>query len=388
MQDVPTPLGGMPPATFLRDYWQKRPLLIRQAIPGFQSPLTPEELAGLACEADVESRLVLEQTQEGPWQVRHGPFSEHDFHSLPDSHWTLLVQEVNRHVPEATELMDRFCFIPDWRMDDVMVSFAPTGGSVGPHVDHYDVFLVQAQGRRRWGIASAESTDRTLLPDLELGILANFVPEEAWELEPGDMLYLPPGVAHHGVALGACQTWSVGFRAPSLADMLTAAAGHLADRLDPDTRYTDPDLTRQTNPGEITPAALAKVGDLRRVLWDKVDDAEWFGCLVTENHSGPDPEPVPVPVTNAEFRALLQIRGTLHRREGTRFAYASRPNGEALLFVDGHAHPLAPAVGFAAPALCRHRTVYQTALAPGLEDSRLLELLTGLYNQGYVYFTE
>jgi 50S ribosomal protein L16 3-hydroxylase len=381
-------LGGMTPGEFLAQHWQKRPLLIRQAIPGFRSPISAEELADLACEADVESRLILEKDGESPWQLRHGPFAEEDFTTLPETHWTLLVQEMDKHLPAAAELLERFRFIPDWRIDDVMVSFAPLHGSVGPHVDSYDVFLLQAAGRRHWAIDARPERDCTLVPNLDVRILARFEPQQSWVLEPGDMLYLPPGVPHLGTAVGDCQTWSVGFHAPSQIDMLTAMAEHLAASLDPEARYEDPDLTPQQNPGEITPTALARVAALLRSLTGAADPAEWFGCLVTESRSGLEPARPDEPITAEGLRARLRAQPTLQRGAVSRFAYTIRADGGAILFVDGHALHLGPALAFLAPLLCRDRTTPTAELAPALSDAHLTDLLIRLYNEGHVQFPD
>jgi 50S ribosomal protein L16 3-hydroxylase len=187
------------PAGFLREYWQKEPLLLRTAFPDFEPQLDPDDIAGLACDEHAESRLIAGSFAEGSWTLRHGPFDEGDFAALPARDWTLLVQDVEKHYPPLRRLLARFDFLPDWRIDDLMVSVAGPGGSVGPHVDQYDVFLLQAAGRRRWQIA--RSFDPALLPGCELNVLRRFEPELEWDLQPGDVLYLPPGVAHHGIAL-------------------------------------------------------------------------------------------------------------------------------------------------------------------------------------------
>lgn len=186
--------GDITVEEFLADYWQKKPLLVRQAIPDYRSPISADELAGLACQENVESRIVLEKDRLAPWSVLHGPFYESDFSTLPDTHWTLLVQECNQHVPELALLLDSFNFIPNWRVDDIMVSYAVEHGSVGPHTDQYDVFLLQAEGTRHWKINRSLDKDAAYLEDTELRILNNFESEQDWILEPGDMLYLPPGV--------------------------------------------------------------------------------------------------------------------------------------------------------------------------------------------------
>ena len=191
-------LGGLTAREFLRDYWQRKPLLIRQAIPDFQNPLEPDELAGLSLEEEIESRLII--GQDRTWELRRGPLPEDTFAGLPERDWTLLVQSVDQFVPEVDEVLEPFRFLPSWRVDDVMISYAAPGGGVGPHYDHYDVFLLQGHGRRRWRIGQPCTADSPLIDGLELKILADFQQTDEWVLEPGDMLYLPPGIAHYGIA--------------------------------------------------------------------------------------------------------------------------------------------------------------------------------------------
>ena len=242
--------GDLTVEEFLRDYWQQKPLLIRQAFPNFISPLSPDELAGLACETDT-ARIVLEKGGKQPWEVRHGPFDEDEFAHLPDSHWTLLVNDTDQFLPELKAVLEPFRFLPDWRIDDLMISFAVEGGSVGPHIDEYDVFLIQAQGKRRWQINQQAPDKQNFLPDLELRIMRDFQVEQEWVLEPGDMLYLPPNVPHYGVALDQCMTYSVGFRAPTQADMLEKLVDDLLDEPRLGQRFSDQARELQTHAGEL-----------------------------------------------------------------------------------------------------------------------------------------
>ncbi|MCL7743484.1 cupin domain-containing protein [Guyparkeria hydrothermalis] len=250
-------LGELSVETFLRDYWQKKPVLIRGAIPGFESPLAPEELAGLACEADAPSRLILEHGEERDWQLKMGPFSEDDFRALPEDGYSLLVTDCEKLIPELMEIVERFRFVPDWRIDDLMISYAPPGGSVGAHIDDYDVFLLQAHGRRRWQIENPP-VHTAYREGLDVRILTDFTPTDEWVLEPGDMLYLPPGIPHHGVALDDCMTYSVGFRAPTQADLVGGVCDRLATVATED-RYRDPDLTPAENPGELPVATRERL---------------------------------------------------------------------------------------------------------------------------------
>ncbi|HRN60119.1 MAG TPA: cupin domain-containing protein, partial [Chiayiivirga sp.] len=231
---------GIPPAAFLRDYWQKHPLLVRGAFPGFTSPISPDDLAGLSCEEGTLGRLIVHRARGDRWQVHSGPFPEDIFASLPERDWTLLVQDVDKWDPDVAALLQHFAFLPRWRIDDVMVSFAAPEGSVGAHVDQYDVFLIQGLGQRRWMIDAGPNPPQAFRKGVELKLLQHFTPTHDWVLEPGDMLYLPPGVPHHGVALDACLTLSVGMRAPSRGELLVDLAETLAERLPETPRYADP----------------------------------------------------------------------------------------------------------------------------------------------------
>lgn len=273
----PFPLG-MPPERFLREYWQKRPLLIRNAFPGYVAPLEPEDLAGLACEEGVLARLIQHDRARDDWSVRHGPFAEDDFPGLPDHDWTLLVQDMDKWDADLRALLDHFAFLPRWRIDDVMVSFAATGGSVGAHVDQYDVFLLQARGHRRWLIDAGPNPPLDFRPDVELKLLQRFTPTHDWVLAPGDMLYLPPGVPHHGIAEDPCLTFSIGMRAPGAGELLADYADSLAAEAPDALRYADPDITPVADPNEIDAAALERVEAALRQLWREDPDrlGDWF----------------------------------------------------------------------------------------------------------------
>jgi len=308
------PLGGLSARQFLREYWQKKPLLVRNAFPGFNGLLTPECMAGLACEEDTQSRLV--QEHGGRWELRHGPFDEHDFGKLPKTKWTLLVQGLNHFLPEADRLLQQFSFIPHARLDDLMVSYAPTGGSVGPHFDSYDVFLLQGMGHRRWQISAQQ--DMTLVPGAPLRILQNFQPEQEWILGPGDMLYLPPRYAHHGVAQDDCMTYSVGFRAPSAQELVTQFLVYLQDQAKVEGMYEDPDLPLQAHPAQISSEMLRKVSKmLAQIRWDKNDISHFLGQYLSE--------PKPHIVFEPPKRPMsLQIFATRAEQHGLHLALTSQ----------------------------------------------------------------
>lgn len=388
MTDNSPLLGGLSRAQFLADHWQKKPLLIRNALPDFSNPLSPDELAGLACEEDVESRIVQERDGPQPWALEIGPFEEERFASLPESHWTLLVQECNKYLPELAALLEQFNFIPNWRVDDIMVSYAPQQGSVGPHMDQYDVFLIQGLGRRRWQINTAPVADDNIIPDLDLRIMRDFQASDEWILEPGDMLYLPPGVAHYGVALDDCMTYSVGFRTPTTSELLSGFVDDLSSTLGEQQRYHDPDLPLQTHPGEITIGARTRI---RRIIRDALNnDAaidQWFGRYISENKSGqaaPTPEQ---PLTREEFLHEFQQCGQLWRSEYARFSFIDDDGDEEItLFVDGHAWPLPRELAAGVKQLCDRRILPYANLAEILHNTPFGQLLKELYNSGYVAF--
>jgi 50S ribosomal protein L16 3-hydroxylase len=258
-------LAGLSPRAFLARHWQKRPLLVRGALPRFRDPLTPGKLLDLACRDDVESRLVVVRGGRRPFERSDGPQDRRRLARLPASDWTLLVQGVDQHEPAAARLLGLFAFIPRWRIDDVMVSFAVRGGTVGPHVDNYDVFLIQGRGRRRWQLQRRPG--KMLRRGLDIRVLRRFEPDATWVLEPGDMLYVPPGVAHYGVALEECLTYSVGFRAPSHRALVAAFAERLLASIPDDRLYTDPDLRPARSPRGALGTALRK---MRRIVRDEV----------------------------------------------------------------------------------------------------------------------
>jgi 50S ribosomal protein L16 3-hydroxylase len=253
--DQPTTLlGGISPATFMRRYWQKKPLLVRQALPGVQPPVTRAQMFALAQQEDVESRVIV--AKGDTWKLRHGPLARQALPPVKQPRWTLLVQGLDLHVDAAHEMLSRFRFVPQARLDDLMISWASEGGGVGAHMDNYDVFLIQVHGKRRWRIGPV--ADESLVPGVPLKLLAKFEPTEDVVLEPGDMLYLPPRWGHDGTAVdGECMTCSAGFRVPcenDLARELLQRLPELMDEEDKGRLYRDPKQPATATPGEIPPA--------------------------------------------------------------------------------------------------------------------------------------
>ncbi|HEV8645495.1 MAG TPA: cupin domain-containing protein [Burkholderiales bacterium] len=332
-------LGGLSASSFLRRHWQKNPLLVRKAIPGFEGIVDFRAMVELAGRDDCESRLLLRNGRH--WTIEHGPFASRYLSRLPQHNWTLLVQGVNLFLPEARQLLSRFDFIPYSRLDDLMVSYAPPGGGVGPHFDSYDVFLLQGPGQRRWKVGRQD--DLTLVDGAPLKILRHFVPQGECVLGPGDMLYLPAGFTHDGVAVDACYTYSIGFRAPSHHELVSHFLMFLEERLNPSGRYEDPDLATQAHPAGIGAAMIAQVQrTLGSIRWNRGDVEEFLGTYLTE----PKPH-----VLFSPPRGPLSLKAFLRsaRNHGLELALPAQMlysgsrlfiNGESLAIKAGEARPL------------------------------------------------
>ena len=384
--DIPLPmLGGLTAAEFLGDYWQQKPLLIRGAFPDFECPLDPDELAGLACEEGIEARLVEEHGAEGPWQVSHGPFDERTFARLPQRDWTLLVQAVDHYVPEVAELLEAFTFLPRWRLDDIMISYAPPGGSVGPHVDQYDVFLLQGSGERRWQLGGKVDDDAPILDGIDLRILERFTVEDGddWVLEPGDLLYLPPAWAHHGVSQSDdCLTLSVGFRAPSADEAITSFADYLGEQLPASLRYSDAGMAPPADPAELDDTAVQR---MRRLILETLDDpgqlAQWFGRVMTQPKYVDQLVPNETPTDPDALVAALQEGEGLLRSPGSRFAWRALDDERATLFADGD--------GAECPLPLARLVASDTPLdASLLENEGAAELLAALLDAGSLAWSD
>jgi 50S ribosomal protein L16 3-hydroxylase len=377
--------------TFLRDFWQKQPLLIRGGLAGYRCPLSAEELAGLACEEEIESRIVLEKDGVRPWEARTGPFDEEAFATLPPSHWTLLVQDVDKHIPEVAELLEPFRFLPDWRLDDIMISYAVDKGSVGPHIDDYDVFLIQAEGRRRWLIDSRPGSESNHIPGLDLRLLPDFSPEHEWLMEPGDVLYLPPNIPHWGVAEGdGCMTCSVGFRTPTFQEMASAWCDELIQHQVPEGRYRDNDIGLQDAPGEIDARALARVREHLQqfLLMDPDTQERWFGRFITEPKAHLQVEALSEPVSPEQFPALLGNAGGVERNGWSKFAFIRGRGDQDYLYVNGEEYPFSKGQdGFLETITNRHLLTHEE-LAPWLDRTECLQRLTRLFNHRHLLFDE
>ena len=373
---------------FLRDYWQRKPLLIRNPWEHWRNPIAVDELAGLACEDGIEARLIRQANvqSQGGWDVEHGPLPESRFDELESQWWTLLVQAVDHHVPEVAALIAPFRFIPNWRIDDVMVSYASDGGGVGPHFDQYDVFLIQGSGQRRWQIGPMCDSSTELLPHDDLRLLAHFEPTQEWVLEPGDILYVPPGIAHNGVAVGDyCMTYSVGFRAPSSSELIAHYCDDVLANLQDDSRYRDPGLERQANQGEISGAALARLNAMiAEKMLDPAAFANWFGRYTT-TRKYPDIDWQPEEPTEIDaLQSGIADGLPLLRNPASRFSFVRQGANSVMLFIDGQSFACSGELASFAETLCAHDSF---TLDREMGTSQpLLELLSTLFDQGSLAF--
>ncbi|TJZ65896.1 cupin domain-containing protein [Chitiniphilus eburneus] len=366
-----TLLGGMTPTRFLAEYWQKQPLLIRGAVTDFPEPMDLPRLSALARRDDVESRLI--ECRNGRWHLEHGPFDARRFRRLPDSDWTLLVQNVNHLVPHIAELLYRFDFLPGYRLDDLMISYAPPGGSVGPHYDSYDVFLLQVGGRKRWQISSDDAGN--FVEDAPIRVLRDFNPEQEWVLEHGDMLYLPPKYAHHGVALDPGMTYSIGFRAPRVQEIAGKFLEFLQDELVLDGMYADPDRTPTTAPGLIDPAFIGEIGKmLRHIEWDDEMVARFVGRYFTEPKPHVFFEPPEAALDFDVFAAAVTARGVALDLK-TQLLY-----DDSRIYLNGEELDAGPETHAVLRKLADRR-----ALPPGDYDDAVLEALYTCYDYGYLH---
>lgn len=362
---------------FLQRYWQKRPVIIKHGFKNFIDPISPDELAGLAMESEVDSRLVSHQ--EGRWQVAHGPFVSYDH--LDENNWSLLVQAVDHWHAPSSALMRPFRKLPDWRMDDLMISFSVPGGGVGPHLDQYDVFIIQGTGSRRWRVGE-KVLMKQFCPHPDLLQVAPFDAIIDSEMEPGDILYIPPGFPHEGYSLENSLNYSVGLRAPNSRELLNGYADYVLAQELGHQRYSDPDIALREHPAEVLPQETAI---LHQMVLELVQQPEhfqsWLGEFISQSRHELDIAPPEPPYQAGEIYDLLQQGECLQRLGGLRVLRIGEQcfvNGE--LISTEHLQ--------AADALCQHFEVNADRLGEALNDPAFLSLLTALINSGYWYFND
>jgi 50S ribosomal protein L16 3-hydroxylase len=371
---------------FFRDYWQKKPLCLRQALPNFQSPISADELAGLACEDFVESRLVLEHG-DTPWQLKHGPFTEKDFATLPERHWSLLVQAVNHYMPAVNDLLQYFNFLPSYYLDDVMVSYAPEQSGVGPHFDYYDVFILQGTGKRHWRLGEFCTPETAIVKDSKLSILQEFNTQEEHILELGDILYIPQQQAHWCVAAEAGLSYSIGFRTPAHSELLQSFAAEMSHHTNESQRFKILAQSVAQAPTKITDADLSQ---LQQIMQGMMQNPQlllnWIGRYVTEPKY-PDIENQVPSKKYTDIHKELSRHNSIRQNESSRFAYYDA--GDTVqLFIDGkysqHPAALKPLIAL----LCDHRELSCKDVAAMMASDTAQELLRSLLKQGVFYFVK
>jgi 50S ribosomal protein L16 3-hydroxylase len=381
--NTPLPhLGDLTPAEFLRDYWQKKPLLVRNAFPELAYRLSPEDLMELAQEESAESRIILEKGKT-PWELRKGPFTAKQFKALPKTHWTLLVQAVDHYLPELADYLDHFSFTPNWRIDDIMMSFAPEGGSVGPHYDQYDVFLIQGIGNRRWQLGQVCDETTPRIEGTPLRIIKDIDVNFDEVLGPGDLLYVPPGLSHYGVAQNDCTTYSFGFRAPVLAHLLERVVDVALENAG--TRQLFADISREAteHPGELTDK---DIDALRTQLMSLLDDKTALRNAVAPFLSEAkyeDYEPQGEEFTVEEVREAFVAGALLRRDPASRCLYTVQDGKPDALFINGEKVEFPPSISDFVGLLADHRHLDAAVLANWPDNDEALLWLTEQLELGY-----
>ncbi|PIJ51960.1 50S ribosomal protein L16 arginine hydroxylase [Erwinia sp. OLTSP20] len=361
---------------FIQRYWQKRPVVLKRGFKNFVDPLSPDELAGLAMEAEVDSRLVSHQ--QGKWQVSHGPFTHYDH--LGETNWSLLVQAVDHWHEPAAMLMRPFRMLPDWRIDDLMISFSVPGGGVGPHLDQYDVFIIQGTGRRRWRVGEKIPL-RQHCPHPDLLQVEPFDAIIDEEMEPGDILYIPPGFPHEGYSLENALNYSVGFRAPSGRELISSFADYILQHELGGERYSDPQLVPRSQPADILPTELEAVQQkMLALIQQPASFQQWFGEFISQSRHELDIAPPAPPYQPDEVYDALAAGDSLTRLDGLRVL-----NLAGNVYVNGERLRCDSEAGL--QVLAQHLTLDKVNLGNALDDPSFLAQLTALVNGGYWFFS-
>lgn len=357
--------------TFLAKHWQRQHLFIPGGFQKFAVPADGDELAGLAMEDDLDSRIVFVDGQH--WHQERGPFTQNSYHRKGS--WTLLVQGVDQHWDEAAALLNAVRFLPNWRLDDIMMSYATNGGSAGPHYDNYDVFIIQGDGQRRWQVGGLCDASSALMDNTDLRLLADFEPTSEYLMNTGDVLYIPPGIAHYGISVGDSTSFSIGFRAPRQSDLLARWADNLLNTLEDDALFSDSGREPATRSGEITKADINRARtQLLKVFDDK--DPRWFGEAITDSAA--------VLQSSADTALIIEEQGNwIARAPGSRLAWHASDD-ELLVFAHGSTHDAPLALQSILEALCDHQDV---ALSDVLQTHDAAEgLLSWLFDEGAIVF--
>ncbi|WP_024851036.1 JmjC domain-containing protein [Hydrogenovibrio kuenenii] len=375
--------GNITLDVFLKDYWQKKPLLIKNAFPNFVSPISAEELAGLSLEDEVESRIVIQKGNQD-YELKSGPFDENFYGTLPEQNWTLLVQGMDRLIPDVGTLLEQFDFIPQWRLDDIMISYATTGGNVGPHFDHYDVFLLQAAGKRNWKLTSQDCELSNYIEGVDLRLMERFVVEDDYICETGDLLYVPPKWGHHGVSLtDDCMTWSIGYRTYKGLELWDSFGDYLAENNAFQTLYQDPNWQDSAS-GEITEGSWQQAKSLlQSALQDEDTLKRWFGRFATQLDQGAAQQ-LPEPLSEDEQSDIETLIDVLREAEGIvrdpvcRFAYLNEDRN-VTLYINSAIWQDFDATPEFLQLLANQRRILQEDLTPHLDHAGNQKLLADLW---------
>ncbi|TMO67788.1 50S ribosomal protein L16 arginine hydroxylase [Pseudoalteromonas aurantia] len=371
-------------AEFLSQYWQKRPLLIKGGFTDFEDPIEPEELAGLAMEESIESRLITNHKND--WQSYHGPFE--DFSKLTEQHSTLLVQAVDHWHPIAAKLLEPFRFIPNWRIDDLMVSYSTPHGGVGPHLDQYDVFIIQGQGKRHWRVGLPDVNLKQFAQNKSLLQVEQFDATIDAVLEPGDILYIPPGCPHEGYALENALNYSVGFRAPDQKDFLSGFADHLIDSEKGLTRYSDPTLSIRDSKGELT---AQEVVQIQALMQDTLNDPEqlkqWLGAMLSQPKHDMDLAPLDPPLSTQDLAMYVSSNEVIERAGGVRAMYQVLPES-IVISVNGENYSLAEKHLESIKLLTDLPHFLGSEIEDSLKCIEFAQMLTKLFNEGTYFLQE
>jgi len=373
---------------FFQNYWQKKPLVIRDAISNFISPLDPDELAGLACEEEIDSRLILEMGGTKPWEVISGPLSEEILKNLPQSNWSLSVQGVDRLIPDVSKLLSYFKFLPNWLLDDVLVSYAPDKGSVGAHIDNYDVFILQGQGKRRWLLGAKPEFDEKYQEGLDIRLLETFKPELEWELNSGDLLYIPTRFAHHGIAVGECLNYSIGFRAPTDGELIRSFSSWAIENEIVENFFSQSNMSFQQSSSEITQNSLDQLAEHMKVFIESPDFKLWFGKHITEPKTFLSPLEEELYLSKEQLVQKLKSGEVLVPAAGLKRSWIN--SGEPMLFIEGEKIELPKSLNSEILAfLCDSNKIEIEDISNFNKSSDdILQLLTLTYNMGYFIFEE
>lgn len=378
-------LNNFDKETFLKEYWQKKPLLIKGAFADFISPIEPEELAGLSLEEEVESRMIIQHSPTD-YVLKTGPFDEETFQNLPEKNWTLLIQGMDKLIPEVADLIPTLDFIPNWRMDDVMVSYATEGGNVGPHYDNYDVFLLQAKGKRNWQLTSQNCNSENYIQGLDVRLMETFTVEDDYICETGDLLYIPPVWGHHGISLSDdCLTFSFGYRTYKGLEIWDSFGDYLAETGSFQDLYQDPDWS-DSKTGQISDASWKQAQTLlKSVLENETHFKKWFGRFATQLDAGSN-EKLPEPLAEDELTDTATLLSELQNCEGIqldpvcRLAYYEVNNSEVSLYVNSAEWDCMGAEAEFIKLLCNHKWISVEQLNQHLSHQGNQSLINDLWS--------